>query len=61
MLNPITPSPYSVIDGVLAQAGGEQLRPRRHSILAFEELRVTLPAHIAGSVTLNLLRLYART
>jgi hypothetical protein len=50
-----------VIDGVLAEAGGEQLRPRRHSILAFEELRVTLPAHIAGSVTLNLLRLYART
>ena len=60
MFDPVTPRLYSVIDRVLTKAGGEELRPRRHSVLAFEELSVTLPAHMAGSVTFNLLRLYAR-
>jgi hypothetical protein len=50
-----------VIDCVLAEAGREQLRSLCNAVLAFKEkLNVTLPAHMAGSVTLNLLRIYAR-
>jgi hypothetical protein len=50
-----------VIDRVLAEAGGEQLLTACNPFLSVEdELSGTLPAHIAGSVPFNLLRLYAR-
>jgi hypothetical protein len=50
-----------VIDRLLSEARGEQLFPRCAPLLSVEdELNVTLPSHIEGSVTLNLLRLYAR-
>jgi hypothetical protein len=50
-----------VRDRILAEACGEQLRSTRHTLLPVEdEFDVTLTAHVAVNVTLNVLRLYAR-
>jgi hypothetical protein len=50
-----------MVDRLLAKPRGEQLPALRNAFLSLEEeFDVTLPSHMEGSVTFNLLRLYAR-
>jgi hypothetical protein len=57
----IAPGPHSMVDRLLAKPRGEQLPALRNAFLSLEEeFDVTLPSHMEGSVTFNLLWLYAR-
>jgi hypothetical protein len=50
-----------MVDRLLAESRGEQLPALRNAFLSLEkEFDVTLSSHMEGSVTFNLLRLYAR-
>jgi hypothetical protein len=58
---PVAADLQPMIDRFLTDAGGERLRSLRHARLTLEdEFDVTLPSHMEGSVTFNVLRLYAR-